>query len=138
MGSFGHPPALFNEGFAVYMSERLGAHALENLGGGRATIHQRAGELKDKGDWIELAELLGYTEIGSARSRPPVAYPEAASFVKFLIDTYGKDKFLQSYRTLRNTSDKSGREENVKKLEDIYGRPLPTLQQQWEAALARS
>jgi prepilin-type processing-associated H-X9-DG protein len=138
MGPFGNPPALFNEGFAVYMSERLGAHALENLGGEQATIHQRARELKDKGEWIKLPELLGYTEIGSARSRPPVAYPEAASFVKFLIDTYGKDKFLQAYRMLKNTSGKSGREENVKKLKDIYGRPLPTLRQQWEAALARS
>ena len=138
MGPVGSPPALFNEGFAVYMSERLGAPALENLSGGQATVHQRAKELNDKGEWIELRELLGYTEIGSGRSRPPVAYPEAASFVKFLIDSYGKDKFLQTYRTLRNSGAQAVREENIRKLEEIYGTSLEVLQQQWEAALARS
>jgi hypothetical protein len=138
MGPVGSPPALFNEGFAVYMSERLGAPALESLSGGQAKVHQRAKELKGKGDWIELRELLGYTEIGSRASRPPVAYPEAASFVKFLIDSYGKDKFLQTYRTLRNSGAQAVRDANVKKLEEIYGTPLQTLQQRWEDTLARS
>ncbi|MHC4648119.1 MAG: thioredoxin-like domain-containing protein, partial [Planctomycetota bacterium] len=81
MRSYGGPPALFNEGFAVYMSEHLGAHALEDLGGGQATIYERVRELKKKAEWIELEELIAYTEIGSRESRPPVAYAEAASFV---------------------------------------------------------
>jgi prepilin-type processing-associated H-X9-DG protein len=138
MGPLGNPPALFNEGFAVYMSERLGAYALESLSGGKAAIHQRVRELRDKGDWIELPKLLSFTEIGSEQTRPPVAYAEAASFVKFLIDTYGKDKFLQAYKTLRNSGNKAVQEDNVKKLEQICGKPLQTLQQQWEAALTRS
>lgn len=138
MGPFGGPPALFNEGFAVYMSERLGTRAMEGFGGGQATIHQHAKELKSKGEWIELPELLGYTEIGPGWSRPPIAYPEAASFVKFLIDTYGRDKFLQAYKTIRNSNEESGRAENIQKLEEICGKPLQTLQQQWEAVLARS
>jgi hypothetical protein len=135
MGPAGSPPALFNEGFAVYMSERLGAHALESLGGGQATVHQRAKELGSKGEWIELPELLRLSEIGSKASRPPVAYAEAASFVKFLIDTYGREKFLQAYRTLRNSRSASVHEANVRKLEEIYGRSLETLQQQWEETL---
>jgi hypothetical protein len=138
MSALGRPPALLNEGFAVYMSERLGAPALQSLSGGRATIYQRAGELKNKGEWIELRELLGYTEIGSPKSRPTIAYPEAASFVKFLIDTHGKDKFLQAYKALRNSSEANVRAENITKLEDLYGQPLQTLQQRWEAALAES
>ena len=138
MGPFGNPPALFNEGFAVYMSERLGAHALESLGGGQATIRQRAGELKDRGEWIELEELLGYTEIGSRATRPPVSYAEAASFVKFLIDTYGKDKFLQAYRTLRNSNDKAVQQENTRKLSQIYGQTLEALERQWHDTLSES
>jgi len=135
MGQFGSPPALFNEGFAVYMSERLGAHALKDLGGGQATIADRARELKAKEDWIALAELMTYTEIGSAESRSPIAYPEAASFVKFLIDTYGKEKFLQVYQTLKNTSNPEVRARNAAELETIYGRSVPQLQEAWEAAL---
>jgi len=131
MGPVGNPPALFNEGFATYMSERLGAHALESLSGGKATIYQRAKELKDKGDWIPLPELFGYTEIGSARTRPPVAYPEAGSFVQFLIGTYGKDKFLQAYRTLRNSDEQAVREDNARRLAGIYGQSLEKLEERW-------
>ena len=61
-GPMGHPPALFTEGFAVYMSEHLGAHALDDLSGGAATIDERARQLQQQGDWIELAELIDYTE----------------------------------------------------------------------------
>jgi len=138
MGSLGGPPALFNEGFAVYISERLGVPAMEGLGGGKATIYQWVKELKTRGDWIELPQLLSFTNIGPAESRPQVSYPEAASFVKFLIDTCGKDKFLQTYQTLRNSSDKATQEQNVKQLERICGKPLQTLQQQWEATFTGS
>jgi len=134
MRPFGSPPALFNEGFAVYMSERLGAHALEDLSGGLATIYERVRELKRKGEWIELEELITYTEIGSRESRPPVAYAEAASFVKFLIDKYGKDKFLQTYKNLRNSDDKTVQRKNIKALQQIYGKSLSELETEWEDA----
>lgn len=132
MRPYGHPPALFNEGFAVYMSERLGAHALEDLGGGLATIYQRVREVKEKSEWIGLEELITYTEIGSMESRPPIAYPEAAAFVKFLIDKYGKDKFLKAYKTLRNSDDNSVQQKNIRTLKQIYGKPLKELEQEWE------
>jgi len=138
MGALGGPPALFNEGFAVYLSEKLGVRALEGMGGGQATIYQRVKELKSKGDWIELPQLLTFTQIGPAESRPPIAYPEAASFVKFLIDTYGKDKFLRAYQTLQNSDQKAIQEQNTRKLEQICGCPLQTLEQQWEIAFTRS
>ncbi len=134
MRPFGSPPAMFNEGFAVYMSERLGAHALEGLSGGRATIYERVRELKTKGEWIELEELITYTEIGSTQSWPPVAYPQAASFVKFLIDQYGRDEFLQAYKKLRNSDDKSVQRKNIKALEQIYGKSLSELETEWQDA----
>jgi prepilin-type processing-associated H-X9-DG protein len=136
MSPLGNPPALFNEGFATYMSERLGTHALDNLGGGQATLHQRAGELKARGDWIELPRLLSFTEIGSKRTRPPVAYAEAGSFVKFLIEAYGKDKFLQAYGTLQNSDTTTVRQENLRKLAAIYGRPVAELGAQWHKRLS--
>ncbi|MHC4526382.1 MAG: gluzincin family metallopeptidase [Planctomycetota bacterium] len=136
MRSNGNPPALFNEGFAVYMSERLGSHALDDLGGSQATIYERVKELKEKGELIDLRELLGYTEIGSGKTNPPVAYPEAASFVKFLIDQYGKDKFLQTYRTLENSADKTTQQENIRTLEQIYGASLAELEKHWEKAFS--
>lgn len=135
MRPYGSPPALFNEGLAVYMSERLGAHALDAMGGGESSVYERVGELNNKGELIELEELLTYTEIGSGETNPPVAYPEAASFVKFLIDTYDKDKFLKAYRTLRNSGDKSVQQQNVKALETIYDKSLDELKSQWKSTL---
>jgi hypothetical protein len=135
MRPYGSPPALFNEGLAVYMSERLGAHALDAMGGGESSVRERVGELNSKGELIELEELLTYTEIGSGETNPPVAYPEAASFVKFLIETYDKDKFLKAYRTLRNSSDKATQQQNVKALEKIYDKSLDELKSQWKSTL---
>ena len=136
MRPFGNPPAAFSEGFAVYMSERLGAPALENLSGGQATVYQRVRELKAAGKWIDLEELLGYTNIGSQGDMTPAAYAEAGAFAKFLIDTYGKDKFLQAYKTLRNSDEPTVQQQNVSRLAQIYGKALPELKAQRPAAFA--
>ena len=137
MRPFGNPPALFNEGFAVYMSERLGAHALDDLSGGQSTIYERVREIKSKGQWIELEELITLTEIGSTESRPPIAYPEAASFVKFLIDEYGQDKFLQAYKKLKSSNSKIVHWANKRALQKIYGKPFSKLQEEWEKAFQK-
>lgn len=134
MGPYGSPPALFNEGFAVYISERLESHALAAMKVGESSIYERVRELSGKGELIGLEELLTYTEIGSGKTNPPVAYPEAASFVKFLIDTYGKERFLKAYRTLRNSNDKAMQQQNVKALETIYGKSLDELNNEWKRA----
>ncbi len=133
MRPFGNPPALFNEGFAVYMSERLGAGSLRYLGGGESKIYERVRELKAKNELWELNELVGFTEIGSMKTRPPVAYPQAASFVKFLVETYGKQRFLEAYKTLENGRDNK---QNIERLEKIYNRAFPELERQWMAVIS--
>ena len=137
MRPYGSPPALFNEGFATYISERLGSHALAAMSGGESSIYDRVRKLNAKGELIELEELLTYTEIGSRETNPPVAYPEAASFVKFLIDTHGKDRFLEAYRTLRNSGDESAQRQNVEALRGIYGKSLDELKNEWKKAFLR-
>jgi hypothetical protein len=137
MRPYGSPPALFNEGLAVYMSERLGAQALKSMGGAESSVYERVRQLNDKGELIELEELLTYNEIGSGKTNPPVAYPEAASFVKFLIETYDKDKFLKAYRTLRNSSNKATQQQNVKALEKIYDKSLDELRSQWKSTFLK-
>jgi prepilin-type processing-associated H-X9-DG protein len=133
MRPFGNPPALFNEGFAVYMSERLGANSLRYLGGGESEIYERVKELKAKNELWELKELVGFTEIGSMKTRPPVAYPQAASFVKFLVETYGKERFLEVYKTLQNGRDN---EQNIERLERICNRAFPELEREWTAVIS--
>jgi len=133
----GNPPALFNEGFAVYMSERLGASSLKNLGGGQSTLHERVRALRSAGDWIPLAELLTYTEIGSTKSRPPVSYAEAGAFVKFLIERRGVEHFLKAYRTLRNSPSEDVQRRNADRLAGIYGQSIESLEKRWIASLSK-
>ncbi len=132
MGPHGNPPALLNEGFAVYMSERLGAPALEHLGGGTASIYERVRNLKRSGEWIGLEELLTYTEIGSEASRSRVSYAEAGAFVKFLIDRFGKEKFLEVYTSLQNSDDPHVHRQNRTALERVYGHSLQNLEESWQ------
>jgi hypothetical protein len=134
--SLGNPPAIFNEGLAVYMSDRLGAPPLKNLGGGQSSLYARVRELKEKNEWIELKELMTYPQIGPSETRPPVSYAEAGAFVKFLMETYGKDRFLQAYKELRNSPDQQVHQLNRKKLEAIYGLPLEELDRQWHKCFA--
>ena len=135
MSDQGSPPALFTEGFAVYMSEKLGAYALESLSGGKSSIYERTTALKKQNKLIPLKELITYTDIGSEETKPAVAYPEAASFVKYLVDEYGKRKFLKAYKYLKNSSDEKIYKQNSKKLAKMYGSSLEELITQWEAAL---
>jgi hypothetical protein len=137
MGPYGTPPAAFNEGFAVYVSERLGARALVHLGGGGLSLDQRARDVLEKGEWIALSELLSYTEIGSARSRPTIAYPQAGSFVKFLVERYGLDAFLEAYRRLESSNDEADHHENRRRLLEITQSPLTELEAAWIASLPR-
>ncbi len=134
MGPVGSPPALFNEGFATYMSELMGEEPLRNLGGGDASLYARVRALKAGGEWIPLAELFGYTEIGSQKSRPHIAYAEAGAFVKFLVETYEKDRFLDAYARLTNSSDPEIHQRNLETLEAIYGLPLAELDRRWHEA----
>jgi hypothetical protein len=135
MGPYGLPPAALNEGFAVYVSERLGARALRHLGGRDATLDQRARQVLEEGAWIPLSELLGYTEIGSTESRPTISYAQAGSFVKFLVERHGLDAFLDAYRGLRNSDREADRRENRRLLQEITQRPLTELETAWKASL---
>ncbi len=128
----GDPPALFNEGLAVYMSERLGAPALKNLGGGTLSIDERVRQLMSRNEGIPLTRLFEFTEIGSDESKPAIAYAEAASFVKFLIEEFPHDKFLAAYSSLKNSADPAVREKNLGILRDIYGGTLAGHAQAWE------
>ena len=131
MAEVGNPPAILNEGFAVYISEQLGSRALRYLDGGEQTIQERTKGLNREGMLIPLEELMGYTEIGSEESKPWIAYPQAACFVKYLIEEYGRDSFLKAYSTMKNSNQKKQVALNIKIFESIYGQSIESLKSDW-------
>jgi hypothetical protein len=129
LGRIGDPPALFNEGLATYMQE---GHVWE---GRPVDVTARA--LLDAGKLVSLSGLLARDEIGSRRDDGEVAYPQAASFVGFLIETYGREKFLVSCRKLKNGDDDERFKANAAAIREIYGQGLEDLEKQWRDGLAR-
>lgn len=81
---------------------------------------------------IELQKLLTYRDI----SRGDV-YSEVGAFVGFLIDTYGKDKFIQAYKSLENSRDKKIHKKNITILQQLYRKSLAELEKEWESSFLR-
>jgi hypothetical protein len=131
----GDPPALFSEGYAVYLSERLGADALQHLGHPGMPVDAVACGFARQGDLIPLDSLFGFTEIGSAASRPSIAYAQAASVVKYLVERYGVESFRRVYGALENSDDPVGIGGNTATFAALYGRGLDQVEREWRQRL---
>ncbi len=137
-GELGEPPAMFNEGFAVYISELMGDDALENLGAPGMKVDEAVMAHRREGKFIPLDELFAFTDIGPEESRPEIAYPEAASVVKYLIGKQGLEKFRRAYKSLENTGDAQCVQKNRQTFREIYGKLPSELEQQWLKSLPAS
>jgi hypothetical protein len=134
-GRLGNPPALFNEGFAVYVSELMGADALKGLGSPAQKVDEAVVAHRNEGKFIPLGKLFAFSDIGPEESQPTISYPEAASFVKFLIAKYGLEKFRQAYKSLENSDDEATIRKNQQTFREIYGKLPSELEQQWLTSL---
>jgi hypothetical protein len=130
-GRLGDPPAMFNEGLAVYVAERMGADALKTLGSPGKKVDEAVQAHRSQGQFIPIDKLFTYTDIGPEGTEPSISYPEAASFVKFLISKYGLEKFRQGYASLQNTDDAAGVQKNEEAFRAIYGAFPGDLQAEW-------
>ncbi|MHC4520579.1 MAG: M56 family metallopeptidase [Planctomycetota bacterium] len=128
MGQFGNPPAMFDEGFAVYMQE---GHRWNGQ-----PVDRTAARLIGEDKLVPLVALLGRTEIGSRADDGEVAYPQSASFVGFLLERYGQDKFLKVYGALKRSDDAKVHRENLGVVERTYGKDLVQLEREWKAGLS--
>jgi len=127
----GDPPAMFNEGLAVYISEQMGADALKGLGSPGKKVDEAVKAHRSQGEFIPIDKLFTYTDIGPEGTQPAISYPEAASFVKFLISKYGLEKFRQGYGSFQNADDAAAVQKNKESFRAIYGKFPGELQAEW-------
>jgi hypothetical protein len=80
-----------------------------------------------------MGRIFAFHEFGSEGSRAPIAYPQGASIVNFLIGRYGFDRFLTAYRTLKNSADPQA---NAVKFAEIFGAGVDAVGKAWLASLA--
>lgn len=126
-GQLGDPAAMFNEGFAVYASEILGADALRELGSPGRSCDSAVLAHRKKGEYIPLSQMLTFDDIGPDASRPTISYPEACSIVRYLIARFGMDKFKEAYAHIN-----AG---NTQAIDAIYGASIEDLERAWLAEL---
>ncbi len=118
----GLPPQLFREGLAEYMSETWHGKTHDDW----AKEFIASGRLAEIKDWIN--DDVWY-EIDDRLS-----YPMAGSFIRFVIDKYGRDKFIELYSSMNKDLS---REVNVGTLENILNVELTNLEQIWAQNLSQ-
>jgi hypothetical protein len=99
-GQLGWAPAWLNEGFAVWVTERLGADALEFIVSPGRTVDQAVCNFRDAGELLSVADLMRLPDIGPEESRPHITYAQAASFVGFLAERFSLEALRRAYATL--------------------------------------
>jgi hypothetical protein len=124
----GNPPAMFNEGHAVY-------HQKDQLWNSQP-FDSLALDFMRNGQLFPLRVLITFREIGSQKSQPSIAYPQSGSIVKYLIGKFGYDKFLEAYRQIGMEDIDAGIEVIDKKLMRIFGLGIDEIEQEWLKYLA--
>lgn len=102
------------------------AMVVEGAAGNIGLAHYQAQKLKKRGMLFNLKEL----EISKDyKSKPKeIAFYEASSFIKYLVDTYGLGKFKRFYEQVTDLTFEQA-------LFKIYERKLPQLEKEWLAYL---
>jgi hypothetical protein len=112
---------LFDEGFAVYVEEKLtgeGPRVWPNFGEETHAAYRTAREQQGEPIWPVLEAEI-HREHGDTR----LAYLAQASFCKFLVETHGLDRFLRLFVT------------DPASAKEIYGKDLAGLEQDWRTFL---
>ena len=89
------PPALFDEGLAVYLSEKFGDNGLLRILGypGKTTNEVLKIFLK-KNNFLDMDSLYVLHDLSDSKN-VIMTYLQSASFVKYLVEKYGKGKILK-------------------------------------------
>lgn len=129
-GRVGDPPALLDEGLAVFVAERLGGDALRFLGR-EETIGEAVCADFEAGDLFSLEHLVAFDAIGGDGTRPVVSYPQSAAFVGFLVDRHGMEGFLDGYARMGD----AGGGDPLADFEAAFGSSLGDVERAWREAL---
>jgi hypothetical protein len=130
--AWGSPVALFSEGLAVAYSVDPSRGMFTPIWHSEP-VHTIAGRMRAQGTLIAIARLA---ETRGFRSFDPnLTYPEAGSFVRFLLDRGGLGPMRQVYAALR-ANDSIDQVERA--VVNAYGRSLAELESEWLAFLNAS
>ena len=125
-----------------FLAEGLGVHAQEALGGQPAypnfgrDLHREAAKLADIADIAALERYATPKRLRSDALDGREAYIVAGSFVRYLIETYGMEKFRELY-ALTPLVPRTRDAGDPARWQAVYGKPLASLAEGWRSALGR-
>jgi hypothetical protein len=124
-GPWGFPVALFVEGLAVaYQTNPPAGDFVPKWSG--TPIHDLARRFRAQGSLVPIAQLA---ETSAFRARDQnTTYPEAGSFVRFLIDGYGIDSMRRLYGSMANDAPLADVRAAV---QAVYGIGLDEAEARW-------
>jgi tetratricopeptide (TPR) repeat protein len=132
-GNIGLPPVLLAEGLATSREK-----SFDNGGKYQADVEEWCRGFLREGALIPLSELMDYTSFGEDLTRPRIAYPEAACFTRYLIETRGWERFRRAYSALVNSPDAEDQGRNARLFEEVFGVSLRQAESEWKEFLSIS
>lgn len=114
----GHPPAFFEEGLAMAYDWRYRS--------ARGNVHTKAREAHARKQLLPLSALL--TDHDFRQQDSAIAYPEAGSFMLYLVDRYGADKARLLFTQLDTNSDL---ETTQTIFAATYGQSIAEAEEEW-------
>ena len=129
----GSPPVLFSEGFATSREKDF-----DNAGRYPAEVEAWCRGFLREGALLPLSELMQLASLGDDLTRPRVAYPQSACFIRYLLDQYGWEKFRKAYANLVSSDDPAVQRENLARFKAVYGVDLRQAEVSWKEALSHT
>ncbi len=126
---FGSPVALFNEGLAVaFQTDPVAGDFVARWSG--TPVHDLARQFRQQGRLLPLNELLTTTDF--RKVDPNLTYPEAGSFMRYVLDVYGLEAIKQLFQR-GNSADAADvvRQQFLA----VYGRAIVDVEREWWAVL---
>jgi hypothetical protein len=133
----GSPPALFDEGAAVYVTERFGGDPMSEFDHPGMSIDTVVALNIDAGHYVPMRDVFAFSEIGSPKTQGTLTYPQAGSFVSFLVSQFGEAAFRSAFRRLRSSDDPAQIVENARTFREIFGVTIEDAEKDWRVHIGR-
>jgi len=133
----GAPPALFDEGAAVYVAKRFGGDPMGEFGHPGASLDAVVALNIDAGHYVPMREVFAFSEIGPPRTQGEFSYPEAASFVSFLVLRFGEAALRTAFGRLRSSDDSRQIAANALAFREIFGVDVEMAERSWRRQIGR-
>lgn len=127
VGLIGAPPFFIHEGLAIGLAKD--GRIWEGSSRTGEPIHSVARELLEKSPSFSVRDLIRGRHLGTVPKRFRIRlFYGHASFVKYLVDRYGMERMK---RMIAETPRKASCAEVERKLEEVYGKEVSVLQEEW-------